>query len=67
MPQMNLNEADPRAKLIDPTLHSRGWMEDLIRREERTARIDIAMAVEFLLPRTFFLRHLRNWRKDLTE
>jgi hypothetical protein len=29
-----LNEADTRAKLIDPALHQRGWTEDLIRREE---------------------------------
>lgn len=38
---MSLNEADTRAKLIDPALHSRGWTEDLIRREERAAPIDI--------------------------
>ena len=31
---MSLNEADVRAKLIDPALHARGWSEDLIRREE---------------------------------
>jgi type I restriction enzyme R subunit len=29
-----LNEADTRAKLIDPAIHKRGWTEDLIRREE---------------------------------
>lgn len=28
------NEADTRAKLIDPALHSRGWVE-LVRKEER--------------------------------
>ena len=39
---MNLNEADTRAKLITPALHSRGWREDLIRREEGAAPIDIA-------------------------
>ena len=39
---MSLNEADTRAKLITPALHSRGWTEDLIRREERAAPIDIA-------------------------
>ena len=38
---MSLNEADTRAKLITPALHSRGWTEDLIRREERAAPIDI--------------------------
>ena len=30
---MSLNEADTRAKLIDPALHERGWREDWIRRE----------------------------------
>jgi len=38
---MPLSEADTRAKLIDPTLHSRGWKEDLIRREEIGQGIDI--------------------------
>ena len=38
---MSLNEADTRAKLVTPALHSRGWTEDLIRREERAAPIDI--------------------------
>jgi type I restriction enzyme R subunit len=38
---MALNEADTRAKLIDPALHSRGWTEDLIRREETSQGIDI--------------------------
>jgi len=28
-----LNEADTRAKLIDPKLHRSGWTEDAIRRE----------------------------------
>ena len=60
MPRMCLNEADTRAKLITPALHSRGWTEDLIRREERAPPIDIAVAVEFLLPWTSFLRLLRN-------
>jgi len=27
---MGLSEADTRAKLIDPALHSRGWTEELI-------------------------------------
>ena len=30
---MPLGEAAPRAKLIDPAIHARGWTEDLIRRE----------------------------------
>jgi hypothetical protein len=30
---MNYNEADTRAKLIDPAIHKRGWIEDFIRRE----------------------------------
>ena len=57
---MNLNEVDTWAKLFDPTLRGYSWMEDLIRREVRAARIDIAVAVELLLPRTSFLRFLRN-------
>ena len=38
---MPLSEADTRAKLIDPVLHSRKWTEDLIRREETGQGIDI--------------------------
>ena len=38
---MLLSEADTRAKLIDPALHSRGWTENLIRREETDQGIDI--------------------------
>ena len=38
---MPLNEADTRAKLIDPALHSRGWTEDLIRREETAGAIEV--------------------------
>jgi type I site-specific restriction endonuclease len=38
---MGLSEADTRAKLIDPALHSRGWTEDLIRREESPCAIKI--------------------------
>ena len=30
---MGYNEADTRAKLINPKLHEAGWSEDLIRRE----------------------------------
>ena len=37
---MSLNEADTRAKLIDPALHKRGWTEDLIRREQTAGAID---------------------------
>lgn len=29
-----MNEADTRAKLIDPALYARGWKEDNIKREE---------------------------------
>lgn len=36
-----LNEADTRAKLIDPAIHKRGWTEDLIRREETAGAVDI--------------------------
>ena len=38
---MTLNEADTRAKLIDPALHARGWSEDLIRREETAGAVEI--------------------------
>ena len=38
---MPLNEADTRAKLIDPALHLRGWTENLIRREETAGAIEI--------------------------
>jgi len=31
---MALSEADTRANLIDPALHSRGWTRDLIELEE---------------------------------
>jgi type I restriction enzyme, R subunit len=38
---MNYNEADTRAKLIDPAIHKRGWTEDLIRREETAGTVEI--------------------------
>src|SRR6202035_1308623 len=38
---MLLNEADTRAKLIDPAIHKRGWTEDLIRREETAGTVEI--------------------------
>jgi len=38
---MGLGESDTRAKLIDPAIHSRGWTEDLIKREETAGAIDI--------------------------
>ena len=38
---MALNEADTRAKLIDPALHSRGWTEDSIKREVTAGAIEI--------------------------
>ena len=38
---MPLNEADTRAKLIDPILHQKGWTEDLISREETERGIEI--------------------------
>jgi type I restriction enzyme R subunit len=36
-----LNESDTRAKLIDPAIHTRGWTEELIRREETAGAIEI--------------------------
>jgi type I restriction enzyme R subunit len=38
---MNYNEADTRAKLIDPVIHKQGWTEDLIRREETAGAVEI--------------------------
>ena len=38
---MLFSEADTRAKLIDPAIHSRGWSEDFIRREESAGAIEI--------------------------
>ena len=38
---MSLNEADTRAKLIDPALHDRGGSEDLIRRETTAGAVEI--------------------------
>src|SRR6266446_354211 len=38
---MGYNEADTRAKLIDPAIHRRGWTEALIRREETAGEIEI--------------------------
>ncbi len=38
---MPYNEADTRAKLIDPAIHKRGWTEDLIRREETAGTVEI--------------------------
>lgn len=38
---MGMNEADTRAKLIDPAIHSQGWTEDLIKREESAGAIQI--------------------------
>ncbi|MCD4830092.1 MAG: DEAD/DEAH box helicase family protein [Candidatus Cloacimonetes bacterium] len=38
---MTYNEADTRAKLIDPVIHKRGWNEDLIRREVTAGKVEI--------------------------
>jgi len=38
---MSLNEADTRAKLIDPAIHKCGWTEELIRREETAGTVEI--------------------------
>ncbi|MHB9108553.1 MAG: DEAD/DEAH box helicase family protein [Armatimonadota bacterium] len=38
---MSLNEADTRAKMIDPAIHKCGWTEDLIRREETAGTVEI--------------------------
>lgn len=41
MGSMPFNEADTRAKLIDPAIKARGWTEDHIRRETTQPRIDL--------------------------
>lgn len=38
---MAFNEADTRAKLIDPAIYRRGWTEEMIRREETAGIIDV--------------------------
>jgi type I restriction enzyme R subunit len=38
---MSYNEADTRAKLMDPAMHKRGWTEDLIRREETAGAVEV--------------------------
>lgn len=38
---MAYNEADTRAKLIDPVIHKLGWTEDLVRREETAGTVEI--------------------------
>jgi type I restriction enzyme R subunit len=38
---MSLNEADTRAKLIDPALRNCGWTEDHIKREDTAGSITI--------------------------
>lgn len=38
---MSLNEADTRAKLIDPALHKNGWNEEWIAREETAGAVHI--------------------------
>ena len=42
---MALNEADTRAKLIDPALHARGWTENLIKREETAGAIELVAGI----------------------
>jgi hypothetical protein len=40
------SEADARAKLIDPATQARGWLEDLIRREETAGAIGIKATLQ---------------------
>ena len=51
---MYLNEADTRAKLIDPAIHKRGWTEDLIRREETAGTVEIVNGDDFYYPALHF-------------
>src|SRR3990172_3877508 len=46
-----LSEADTRAKLIDPALRTRGWTEDLIRREETAGPIVLSAGGPRKLPK----------------
>ena len=39
MASTHLNEADTRAKLIDPALHARGWREPMISREQLPGKV----------------------------
>lgn len=39
MPNTHFNEADTRAKLIDPALHKRGWLEHMISREQLPGKV----------------------------
>jgi len=39
MPNSHLNEADTRAKLIDPALYARGWKEHMISREQLPGKV----------------------------
>jgi type I restriction enzyme, R subunit len=39
--KISLNEADTRAKLINPALYARGWTEAHIKREETAGAIEI--------------------------
>jgi type I restriction enzyme R subunit len=36
-----LSEADTRAKLIDPAIHTCGWLEDMICREQTLGQVEI--------------------------
>ena len=38
---MGFNESDTRAKLIDPAIHTCGWTEDLVSREQTAGAIEI--------------------------
>src|SRR5947207_12418973 len=40
-PFQDYNEAETRAKLIDPAIRTRGWTEELIKREETAGEIQI--------------------------
>lgn len=55
---MLLNEADTRARLIEPALQVKGWVDDFVRREQSGRRVEIingkprqsqAVFVDFLL------------------
>lgn len=53
---MSFNEADTRAKLIDPAIHKSGWTEDLLRREETAGTVEIIIGMIEALPAVLLRR-----------
>ena len=66
-----MSEADTRAKLIDPALHSSGWTEDLIKREETVGRPSPEYLFRSPFPGPLLEDSLRNirtrWRVHIAK